>query len=636
VPLDPLKSIWEARIFEEWGLAEGEAKIISYLRKKGFLFASVRSSIKKVDNEIQVIYVVTPGDKYTILDVSFEGLKYFTSSQVRKELEIKERIPFLSEIDGARLFELPREIEVLYKSHGFSETSVDLNFGGEGQKIRAIFFIAEGRQEKIGKISFEGANLFNNETLLKQIGSFLRGPFYQPNIQRDIEKLEDYYLNQGVRGTEIRARIEKSAENLFSVIFEINEGSKVKIEKIVITGNDVTKKSTIQREFQVKRGDYAYYKAIRETKRRLERLAIFNEVRVEEILLSPEKENLVISVKEGKRNFASVGLGLETKNEPQTFAVWDNVIRPRGTAEFIRSNIFGYGAQLSVVGQASIKEKRAVFSLEQPYLFSLAMPTYLNVWIEREGRKSFSFDRRGISLTTIKSVTEYITLLATLRYSRTTLFDLLISESELDRQYSPFSTSSVSGSLILDRRDDPFNPRKGSFASFVLEWAYPLFGAESDFFKTFIKLQHFIPILNRLNFSLTSRLGLGRGLMPINERFFAGGSNSFRGAKFDELGPSDPISLKPIGGKALFLLNLEFVFPLFVTFENLSGAIFYDMGNVFSKRKQFNFIDMRDAIGLGLRYRTPLGPVRLEVGWSTDAPKGEKKVSAFITIGNVF
>lgn len=145
-----------------------------------------------------------------------------------------------------------------------------------------------------------------------------------------------------------------------------------------------------------------------------------------------------------------------------------------------------------------------------------------------------------------------------------------------------------------------------------------------------------MPIFLGCTFSSTTRFGLGRGRIPIHERFFAGGSNSFRGVEFDELGPKDPNSLKPVGGKALLLFNFELNFPLISSFKSLSGVAFYDAGNVFERRKQVSLYSIQNAVGLGLRYRTPLGPVRFEIGWNLNAPEGEKDVLAFITIGNIF
>ncbi|KPK77965.1 MAG: hypothetical protein AMJ89_01410 [candidate division Zixibacteria bacterium SM23_73] len=636
IPLSLLRPIWEERIFEEWGLAEGEAKILSYLRRKGYLFPQVNSSIQKVDNEIQVIYEVTPGEKYRIQEIAFEGLKYFAPSQLREELEIAKRIPLLSWVDGERLFELPREIETLYQTHGFSQTVVDLNFILKGKKAKAIFLIEEGQQTTVERISFVGNSFFTAEQLLEQLGSFEGGPFFMPNVQKDIEKLETFYLNQGIRRTEIAVNIVNKEGGLVVLDFVVQEGKKVIIEKIVITGNKTTRRGTILKEIRIKEGDYAYYDLIIETKRRLENLGVFSEIKIEEVLVSSGKENIVIILREGERNYMSLGVGIETKSEPYTFAIWNNVIRLRGIAEFIRGNILGSASQLSLVGQASLKEKRGVLSWEQPYLLGLPWQSSLNAWIEQEERRSYSYERRGVSLTAIKPTTEELTLLATLRWVRTNLFDLEIAESEVDRQNQPYSASSISSSFIWDRRDDPFNPEKGSFLSFVAEWAYPIFQAESDYLKNFIKYQQFFPLFLGFSLSSTARLGLGTGRIPIHERFFAGGSGSFRGERFDELGPKDPSTSRPVGGKALVLFNFEFTFPLLSAVKDLSGAVFYDKGNIFPEISDVNLASLQDALGFGIRYRTPLGPIRFELGWNLDAPKGERQALVFITIGNVF
>ena len=282
--------------------------------------------------------------------------------------------------------------------------------------------------------------------------------------------------------------------------------------------------------------------------------------------------------------------------------------------------------------------KRGVLSWEQPYFLNIPMQTYLNAYWESEDQVSFSYEQKGVSLTGVKSIAKNVLLSTTLRWTTTTLYNLKIEESAVDREHSPYSAASISESFIWDRRDDPFNTSKGNFFSFVLERAYPLFGAKSDYIKSFIKYQHFIPLFSRVTFSATSRIGWGGGKLaiPIHERFFAGGSNSFRGERFDELGPKDPVSGNPIGGDALFLLNFELTFPLISSIKDLSGALFYDKGNVFDMPKHFNFPALQDAVGFGARYRTPLGPVRFEIGWNLSGPSERRRPIGFITIGNVF
>jgi outer membrane protein insertion porin family len=639
VPINLLKPIWEAKIFEEWGLSEGEAKIVGYLRQKGHLFVTVDSRIERVSNKINIIYEINPGEKYNIQDMTFEGLSYFSPSQIKSELAIQTNIPLLSKIDGARLFEIPREIEFLYKTQGFPAAKVDLVFERNEKTVRPIFYVDEGEQQTINEITVEGLQVYRKEDILQQIGAHVGGPFFQPDVQRDLGRLENFYMDNGFRGTEISTQIQEISENQFNLHFIFDEGNEVTIERIIVTGNKVTKISTILREVQVSENGLARYGQIRDTERRLANLGIFSELRVEEIPLSPQRENLLIRVREGQRNYASLGIGLETKTDPQTFAVWNNVIRPRGTAEFTRNNILGIAAQFSIFGQLSTREKRIVFSWEQPYFFfNLPLATYINAWLEQEERKSFSYDRRGIQLGVIKVVSseKNMNLLTTLGYEKTILKELWILESEIDRQYYPYSKTSIAESFILDRRNDPFNAQRGYFLSAALEWAYPLFNAESDFLKLFTKYQHYFPFYSQWTLSGTFRLGLGKGRMPIHERFFAGGSNSFRGSRFDELGPKDPLTNQPIGGKTLLLFNLEMTFPLLPVFKDLYGAVFYDVGNVWALRSEVDLAKMQNALGLGLRYRTPLGPIRLEVAWCINAPQGEDDILGFITIGNVF
>ncbi|MDH7511986.1 MAG: POTRA domain-containing protein [Clostridiales bacterium] len=637
IPVSLVEPIWEERVFEEWGVTEGESRILTYLRGKGFIFASVTSSVEKTESEIRVIHAVNSGQKYKIREIRFEGVHYFTPDEIKKELGVVERILLFRLLDGKRIFELPGDIRSLYRSRGFADVQVDLYFVTEDKDLTAVFYVHEGKQQIIKEIAIKGAVLFEQETLRSQISLVEGGPYFPPDVQKEVQKLEVFYQNEGVRGTRIEAQAEALEDNLFRVVLNIQEGLRKRIGNLIISGNSVTQMRTILRELEFQEGDYASYGSIVASKRNLENLGIFSEVKIEEIPIAGETESLVITVREGERNYVGLGVGIESRNEPWKSALFDVSLRPRGTAEFMRSNVFGRAAHLSFVSQFSLAEKRAVISWEQPYfLFDFPLETYMNAWIEEEDRQSFGLEREGLSLSWIKSISPHMTLLATLRYARTTLTYLKITPSQIDRQFYPYSTTSVFSSFVREKRNDPFNPETGFFSSLAFEWAFPLFETESDFLKAVLKHQHFFKLIPRVNVSSTSRLGLGMGRMPIHERFFAGGSNSFRGEEFDELGPRDPSSARPIGGKAVFLLNIELTFPIVSSLTNLAGAVFYDMGNVFYNRSDFDLKDLEHALGLGLRYRTPLGPVRLELGWNLSDPGRKGRPLAFITIGHVF
>jgi outer membrane protein insertion porin family len=162
---------------------------------------------------------------------------------------------------------------------------------------------------------------------------------------------------------------------------------------------------------------------------------------------------------------------------------------------------------------------------------------------------------------------------------------------------------------------------------------------ESDYQKLFFKSQIFRPLPGGLNLGLTARLGLGNGLRHLPERFFAGGSNTFRGEEFDMLGPLDTTTLKPLGGEAVFLINSELVFAVVPSWKELRLAAFLDLANVYSSLRQFRPLELQGAAGAGIRYRTPLGPVRVEIAWKLwgiDVQDKKGKPLIFLTIGNIF
>ncbi len=634
VPKDLVIPLWEERFFEEWALSEGEARLLRYLRRKGYLRAQVRGQFFKQDNFIQVTYNIERGPQQSIVAIVFSGNKSFQDKELRLALGLPARALLTEIIDGEKLYELPRKLEAFYQMRGFPEARVFLGLESKGKRALAHLYIHEGPQEKIVSVRFEPKLFFSEEILRKVIDLKPGDPYYPPRIKIAGQKIVEFFHQQGFRGTSVEVKEIESTLGSYSLVYEIKEGERYRIRQIFFTGALITKEATILKELRIKEGDWASSSLIEESKRNLERLRVFTSVQVEEVPVSKDELVLVFRLSEGERSLASVGIGLETRNEPRSFEIWNNVLRLRGTAEIVRSNLFGDASQLSFISQMSLKETRGVVSWEQPYFFGLPIRGYMNMWLEREERISFGFDRRGLSLTGIKALKGDLMTILTLRYARTVLTHLEITESEVDRQFFPFSSTSCSISLIHDRRDDTFNPERGYFASGVFEWAFPLFGSEADFLKAFFKYQRFYSPAARWNLSGTFRLGLGRGRMPIHERFFAGGSNSFRGQQFDELGPKDPSSQKPVGGKALVLFNLELSFPFIASFPEMKAAIFYDLGNVFSKRSQFNLASLEHALGFGLRYRTPLGPLRLELGWNISERKARPLL--FITIGQIF
>jgi outer membrane protein insertion porin family len=642
VPRRIIAPIWEERVFEQWGLSEGEARILNYLRRQGYLFAAVRSRVDRARNELIVVHDVTRGEKSKIAGVDFRGNSAYSSLDLRTRLAVREGVPLFSLLSYDRLFSIPRELESFYKDNGFADVQVRLDLAKEERGVRAIFDIQEGSKTTVESVRIEGTSLVSADALVREIVSREKGPYFPPNVQRDVGQIEAYYLNRGIRGTEVVSRVERLPGGRVSLVYEITEGTRVTVQNVFFTGNHTTRNRVIRRELRIKKGAEADYARVQETKRRLERLGIFSEVRVDEIQTGPDGEVVVVTVREGEQNYTGLGLGMESRNPVSgSLADWPNDFRPRGTLEYIRSNIFGLGAQVGVLGQISTIERRAVVSWNQPYLLGLFLPTTVLAWAEREARTGFTIDRRGVSLSSAKPLSKSRLLLGSLSLTRTALLNVDLSNlpPDIDRRFLPYSAALASVSMSWERRDDTLNPTRGYFFSAVGEIGVPIFGTESNYQKIFLKAQLYRPLASGLNLGLTGRLGLGNGLTHLPERFFAGGSNTFRGEEFELLGPIDRTTLNPYGGEAVFLVNTELIFALFPAWREFRLASFFDLGNVYENLKDFRPYDLRGAAGAGIRYRTPLGPIRIEIAWKlwgfdVEDRKGHPLV--FLTIGNIF
>lgn len=631
-----VQPVWEQKVFEEWALSEGEALLLKRLRKQGYLLATVRSRLERQENELLVIYEVHQGPRLKVKGLELRGLQTFTVKEIKKTMGIGEKFLFFPYLDGQEVFELPEKIRKFYAERGFAQARVTLNFSRKDDSATPIYLIEEGPRQMIRSLEIQGTAIVPVEEIYRLLNSRPGSPFYKPQLQRDLEKINQLYLNKGFRGTQLEVETSPDRENNLDLVIRINEGQRFRINNIFITGNQRTHRNIILREVRLRPGDWAAYDKLLETKRGLDSLGVFSEIKLEELTAADNLINLSIQVREGEQNFAGVGLGMETREEARSVALWENDLRPRITGEYIRYNLFKNASQVSLVGQFSLVEKRLVATWQQPHFLGLRMRTYFSGYLEKEDRTSFSYERRGMTLSTMRSLPAGFSLLLAAGVLRTKLTNLQIAESEVERERLPYSIAYGSATFLRDRRNDTFNPSTGYFFSLALERAYPLFKTESNFFKLFAKYQYFYPLAASVNFHTTLRLGLASGTVPIPERFFAGGSNSFRGESFEMLGPKDQESGLPVGGRSIFLLNMEARFLLIKRFPNLYGAIFYDMGQVFPEIGDFNFLKLSQATGFGLRYRTPLGPIRFDVGWNLNPPNNRWKPRYFLTIGNMF
>ena len=267
------------------------------------------------------------------------------------------------------------------------------------------------------------------------------------------------------------------------------------------------------------------------------------------------------------------------------------------------------------------------------------MSSSFKIWNENEEFPSYKFIRFGFGESIIKRLSANSYIFTSLSWYRTDLTKLRISESGVDRLEPPFDTTALTLSYVVERRDDPFNPSTGDFFSTDVKFGFPLFEKNYSFIKFKWSYQKNLKFLKQGNISFSVRNGFASGDMSITERFFAGGIHSFRGTYYDRLGPVEKVNDKiyPMGGNALVLLNFEVTFPVPIApVSNLYYCLFADVGNVFEKVSDFDLRGLRRAVGFGVKYKTPLGPLKVTFAWNFGERKEERDFKILWGIGNVF
>jgi outer membrane protein insertion porin family len=498
-----------------------------------------------------------------------------------------------------------------------------------------------------------------------------------PQLEReDILALQTFYADRGNAEVQITPRVEVSADKTSAkVAYVVAEGPRIHVGDVVVRGNTYTDSEVVLRKAEIDKGDPFSYTNILEAQRNLYRLGIFNRVDIqpEQAGTSVADRNIVISVDEGKNLTASGSVGLLAESGSQG---GHRVFSPRLAAALAHRNLFGTGRYLGLEGvYAKDTDEELYLTYREPFIGKINVPVQITIFQTDDAtRKEARIRQRGTSIEVSK--------VAFLRTRWSIQYQYKISEcltrkdnsdSDLCQQVEqniPVPTlprgllniqiSSISPTFFWDKRDDIVDPHHGFFTSASATYAFPLFAAKSNFTKEFVQGAWYVPVSARSVFAFSGRVGLIQPLgeteetrfVPLSERFVGGGETSHRAFTLDLLGdlcidpreskpgrqcvPSlydldtDPnkVRLAPLGGNSVFIVNAEYRFPIF---GPVGAAVFTDVGNVYGTTINFN--DLRYGVGTGIRYVSPLGPLRFDVGYKLrrrilgyDGANGDKPI----------
>ena len=579
------------------------------------------------------VFTADPGPRYVVGGVSSEGAPPEEADTVAEALlPLRPGRPYREAEWRALTDSLRRTLrlrgyyqaEVVPLEPGAPEPAED------GLALDLRVRIEPGPAVSVGAVRFEGSAAFGDAELTEVAAIVPGTPYVAEEIVGAREDLERFYRDRGYLEAlvEVEAPVDPVRHEA-EVVFRVRPGSYFTVGGIIVAGLDTTRDSVIRSRLPFEEGDALGSGDLLEVRRRLVSMGIFRSVDVN--LLEPEEpiseRNVLIRVVEGPRTSIGYGAGYSEREQV------------RGEGEWTRNNLFGMGHTLSLFGRFSLKGTRMVATYRGAESVEGEVPIFVSAFRESQDRESLDFIRSGIGVQVTRRVFGRNLFL---RYDLTTseLFDLKINPIQIDRNFADnLWLSAVSASLVTDTRDDPVDPRRGRFGIVDVEWSSALLRSRAPFLKGLGQQYLFFPVGEQIVVAVAGRLGLAwtlgadePALVPITERFFAGGATTLRGYKLDRAGPLDP-SGYPVGGNLLIVGNIEVRFPIF---GSLRGAVFSDHGGVYSEVSSFRLPDLGHNLGAGLRWNTPLGPLRFDYGIRLgdigDAPRGQWH----FTIGHAF
>lgn len=669
IDFDARKAGFSSLLLDEW-----KQKLTGFYQRSGYAMVSVEVEDIEINrNEHIISFKIKEGVPMRIKEIRFFGNKFFDEIALKKMMLTKERGPFSGNIDFIydwmfdyypkgilihdRLKEDIENIEYQYKEAGFLNASVNIksiDYISDNGEIIINILVKEGERIFVKGVEFRGNYSFTDDEL-KRIVKIEEGKPFNPWIADDgVKLLKNHYDDNGFIFSKIGIEnifIEGTNEVLIK--YNIDEGPESHVRRVFISGNDVTKGYVLRRELSFSEGDRLTPKAIFESQRKIYRLGFIDRATIDIKNVEPDGgTDIEVKVKESRFNRFDIRFGYGTA---EGF---------RSSIEFTKKNLGGRGQTIFARADISYWLRdftpfSDIFSSEEnyfntrifnvgfiwPWLFRQNMDFRIN-YINQERRRIYQLRSNDIILAIESDLTRHYH--GGVQYQ--VRFRDPIGNREPDLRYEEKRRLGFLGFFLLhDTRNNPFEPYKGHLQTYRIDFASRNLvpGGEYDYLKFFIKGDFFTRPLKKLvtAFSIRSGYGyiLGGSDIPIEERFFLGGTTSVRGFEEDSLGPvvfnPDTNQNIPAGGDFMIGYNVELRWSLR---KGLGFVIFTDGGNVWAKAgdtdfgKIVSFRDLRESAGVGLRYATPIGPLRLDLGLKLDKRRDEPLNEWHFFVGNMF
>ncbi|MFC1839175.1 outer membrane protein assembly factor BamA, partial [Thermodesulfobacteriota bacterium] len=617
-------------------------RLLEVYKEDGYYNIEISGTIENIkddpENAVNLVYVINEGTKVYITDIQFTGNTVFKDKELRKYMLTKEKgwLTWFTDsgvLDKKKLdYDLYR-LTVLYGNNGYIKAGAgDPKITHHEDGLTLNIPITEDKQYIVDDISFEGDLILPADTLKRFLTFKIGEPFNREAVFNDIEAIKTIYANLGYAYTDINpVPEEKEGTQLVTVSFNIQKNKKVRFERINIIGNKLTRDKVIRRELQIAEGEYFNGIRLDRSSQYLDRLGFIesNEIKTKE---GSSDDLMVVDVEIEERPPGSI-----------TFSAGYGGFEKFALAfEYANSNLGGYGRTFSLNAMLSSRSTRFNLSLTEPWLFDKRMSGSFNIYRSELDYDQYTREMRGLALGygLLLGLDEYTW--GSIRYSyddsKVTDINPWSSLLILDMAGAIVS-SSVRIGIERNSQDRPWNTTRGSVNSLSMEFTGGLLGGDTAFNKYTLNSIWYFPLKWNTVLVANGQLGYVKqrsgGRLPLYEKFRLGGIDSIRGYEWGTVSPLDPRTVDEIGGDKMWLYKLEFRFPLMKD-EGIRGLVFFDAGNAFTTGDSWMNGAAR-SVGFGLRWYSPMGPLRLEYGFKLNDRKNDPDTGRFeFKVGGTF
>ena len=614
-------------------IQDNAAKLQLFYEEEGFWLARVVPVINKVsENEVYLTYQIDEGEKVRIKKITISGNKAISSGKITGAMKTSawKIYSFITSSGYYKKETMNADLEAikdLYFNNGFikavvSDPEIQLTPDKKGMSI--TINVSEGDQYKISAVNLTGNKAFPEKELRRLISSAPGRVFSKEVLRKDISAMTDLYAQNGYAlANAFPDIVPDDAAKQLALTYKIEESDIYRVGRIEISGNTKTRDKVIRREVRMDEGDIFNSALLKRSYERLNNLNFFESVDMAPKPRYEEKRlDIDIKVKEKATGFLSVGGG------------YSSVDKLVGMVDITQGNLFGRGQYVKLRAELGGRTSFYELSFRDPWF--LDKPISFTTDIYKTRREYIDYKKRatGFGFGFGKELGEYWGATLSYNIERATIYDVSDTASSIIReQVGTKVTSSVTPSITRDSRDNYLDPSRGSRNSVFLTFAG--LGGDNAFIKGVADSGWFFP-LGSTTVALRGRFGYAKGIfnkiLPLYERFCVGGIYTVRGLGYCQAGPKDDKG-DLIGGTKQLIFNAEYIFPIFPELR-LKGVVFADAGNAYDTAEPIG--KLRYTTGGGIRWISPLGPIRIEWGYNIKKKPGESPSKIEFTFGSFF